>query len=897
MYGLNILFWNAKGLSKKLKELIEILRIEEIDIACISETHLTNNLTIPDIPNYHVIRHDRAKHLGGLLTIIKDTVSFNERQLGPTSLLEYAAFDIKSQTHFTIINTYLPGGAKTPDIKSKLKKDLDILLDNSRLPVFLVGDLNGKNKLWGCKSNNAAGKIILDKTRNSPIVMSFPEEHTYHPLSIKKSPSTIDIILTNGSLAWSTPYVKQILSSDHLPVFFKIHTDTAGTSSRRVNTRPNFARTNWKAFRDSLNKDLETTAPWLFQKDTLTNEEIDGSIAKLVTATKQALSTNVVNERVNKYGVFHTKEIKDLIKKRDYHRRRWSRTHKLEDKALYTSLNKEIKYMIAGDFRNNLDKKLTKCKVGDNSLYKMIKNRRRTSTLPPLDSKFNPGTQIFSDDDKSSEIADHFAKMHKNPLARSNLVFTVGVNSYAKHLLHGLERHSEIDLITASEVIKQIRLLKPGKSPGPDELPVVAIRNLSHLGIETLTKLLNCSLANGYFPREWKVAKTIPIHKSGKDGRDIASYRPISLINILSKIYEKTIHKRLQNYCQTNSIIPDQQFGFRPGHSTNHAIMHLHNHINSALADKKTTGVLSFDIEKAFDRVWHNGLIYKMHNLKFPMYMIKIVKSFLSDRKFRVCVNGASSSEMDIPWGVPQGSALSPILYNIFTSDFPTQSDPNTKVSLYADDTVIWTSSRIIAKIDKRLTNTSEVIFQYFDKWKIKINKNKTNFACFTNRRTKQIPPQYIILNNEKVERSPTLKYLGVTFDTKLTYKTHIRNTLIKIDNIYRTLYPFICKNSMLPPRTKIHVFNTYMRPVMLYAYPLLAELKASRLLPLQTKQNKCLRQLLSVSWDVFATTSEVHRMANIDMIQTRIDQLRATFIIKCSMSINPIVRDLYIEL
>lgn len=891
MHGLNILFWNAQGISKKLKEFIDRLRVEEIDIACISESHLTNNMTLPDIPNYHVIRHDRATHLGGLLTIIKDTISFKEINLGSTSLLEYAAFGIKSLTNFTLINAYLPGGAKSKDIKSNLRHELDILLDNHRQPVFLVGDLNGKNKHWGCKCNNAAGKIILEKTCSGPIEISFPKEHTYHPLSKKKSPSTIDIILTNGSLSWSTPYVKQILSSDHIPVFFKIHTGTEPRTMNYDNKRPNYGKTNWKEYRQTLNKGLETAAPMLLQQDSLTNEEIDFYVNELVTTTQRALKSNVILERVNKNGVFHCKEIKDLIKKRDYHRRRWSRTHLLEDKSQFQVLNKEIKILIAGDYRAKLDSKLSKSRVGDNTLYKMIKSRRRTTTMPPLNSLENQGKHIFSDKDKSNEIAAYFAKMHINPLARNNLVFTMGINNHIDKSL-GIETNPT-DPIFSNEIAKQIRQLKTGKSPGPDNLPVVAIKNFSYLGIEMLTKILNCSLTNGYYPKDWRVAKTIPIHKSGKDSKNITSYRPISLISVLAKIYEKSIYERLANWCNDNKVIPDVQFGFRKGHSTNHAIMYLHNHIKGALACKRTTGVLSFDIEKAFDRVWHNGLIYKMTKLRFPIYLTKIVKSFLSDRKFRVCINETYSPLMDIPWGVPQGSALSPILYNIFISDFPTLMDTNTYVSLYADDTLIFTSSRIKSKINRRLTTASDTIHQYFYKWKIKTNNEKTNFTCFTNRKTKQIPSDFILINKARVERTPTLKYLGVIYDSKLTYKTHIRNTLTKIDNIYRTLYPFICKNSLLPARTKIHVFNTYMRPVMLYAYPLLASLKTTKLTSLQTKQNKCLRQLLSISWDMFITTSEVHEIAEIDTIFVRLDKLADSFKTKCILSKNPIVRDL----
>ena len=144
-----------------------------------------------------------------------------------------------------------------------------------------------------------------------------------------------------------------------------------------------------------------------------------------------------------------------------------------------------------------------------------------------------------------------------------------------------------------------------------------------------------------------------------------------------------------------------------------------------------------FDIEKAFDRVWHAGLIYKLYKLEFPFYLIKIINSFLKDRKFVVRVGTSISEEKSIPFGLPQGSSLSPSLYNLFIHDIP---EGGTEMALYADDTAIFTSSRFSKTIEKRLKNKSKQLLNYFTKWKITINKNKTQAIFFSRRRKKTTP-------------------------------------------------------------------------------------------------------------------------------------------------------------
>lgn len=288
MNGFKVMFWNAQGLQQKYCEFKQFIRDEDIDIACINETHLTNKITIDPIPDYICIRQDRESHLGGLLTLIKRNIKFEELTMVKTDLMEYTTFFINAERPFIITNAYLPGGAKTKDIKSYLATDLNKLLDHLNYPIFLVGDLNAKHKQWNCKRNNAAGKILLDKTRNEALNISFPLEHTYAPASDKKSPSTIDLIITNSKLEWTRPYVKDLFTSDHLPVFFQI---SGGDNYKRLpcdnnNSKPNFSKANWREFRLHLDKYLDTTIQKVIKSKVsdMTPRTIDDSVEELTEA-------------------------------------------------------------------------------------------------------------------------------------------------------------------------------------------------------------------------------------------------------------------------------------------------------------------------------------------------------------------------------------------------------------------------------------------------------------------------------------------------------------------------------------------------------------------------------------------------------------------------------------
>ncbi|KAL4112199.1 hypothetical protein QTP88_016033 [Uroleucon formosanum] len=226
-----------------------------------------------------------------------------------------------------------------------------------------------------------------------------------------------------------------------------------------------------------------------------------------------------------------------------------------------------------------------------------------------------------------------------------------------------------------------------------------------------------------YFPTIWKHAVVIVIPKAGKPKNLASSYRPISLLPTLGKLFEKLILLRIRPILHERQIISTTQFGFRPGHSTIHQIHRLIDSIASALEKKQYCAGLFLDVAQAFDKVWHDGLLFKLKKF-MPAQLYLVIKSFLENRSFSVRQGNFFSPRFNITAGVPQGSDLAPDLYNIYTADIP--QTPNTLLATFADDTALLSTSDDIFIAAHNLQHHTSLIDAWCKNWLIKINESKS---------------------------------------------------------------------------------------------------------------------------------------------------------------------------
>lgn len=321
------------------------------------------------------------------------------------------------------------------------------------------------------------------------------------------------------------------------------------------------------------------------------------------------------------------------------------------------------------------------------------------------------------------------------------------------------------------------------------------------------------------------------------------------------------------------------------------SLLRVSNHINDELKNKKSTGMLIFDVEKAFDGVWHNGLLHKMFQFKIPLYIIKMVQSFLKERSFHVSIKDVRSEKLNIPAGVPQGSVLSPILYNIFTSDLKLPQK-TCKISLFADDTALFTSSKNPDKIQQNLETASKLLYEYCNQWKIKLNTLKTQAAYFTKRRSSRwLPQNPLTINNNPIPWNSEAKYLGVILDKSLTFKRHTGHAVERAQKYIKILNPLINRKSQLSKANKILLYKSVLQSLLLYGCPVWGRCARSHINKLQLIQNRCLKIIMNLPRHF--STRKLHLITKVQTIPDQIEKINKKFKRKLHYSKNILIHQL----
>jgi hypothetical protein len=878
---IKILYWNANGISRDLHEFYNYLDRHSVDVALVYETFLKHDSKINSNCDYTLHRLDRTTGpRGGVGIFIKKTIHHNVLPHFGTKLIEALGIEIQTTTSkISLITAYLPGGASNQQIVSHYLNDLH-LLQNRHESYFICGDFNSRHRLWNCARANNAGTILYNELVQSDFLIFHPPTPTYCPLSDRKTYSTIDLVITNGRHNISQPICVDAFASDHMPVAFEIQTDS-------VNTEPPgsiycYKNANWPLFMSNISRNIELAG--LSMGTITTQNQIDDMVCHLTTTITTAKEIAVPKINPKKYKLELPADVTDLITFRNFCRRHWTNNNNRDTnlKKFINRTTKKIQKKIQNLRYAGYGQMLSTFEGKPNKLWRVSKLLRKGNRfLPPL----KVGSEMrLTAQGKAEAIAQSLSNVYNtsNRISPLEAEVTASITEIQNSVLDPINPEM---LATPTEIKNYIKSLKSTKSPGIDGVNNRLLKQLPRKGIVYLTHIVNACLNIAYFPKTWKKASVIPILKPGKDPSNPSSYRPISLLSSIGKILERVILRRFRQHVSENHLFLDEQFGFREKHSTSHQLFRVVTDVRRGLRNRESTAMTFLDVEKAFDAVWHNGVLHKMFITNFPMRMTKLIQSFLSDRSFYVTVGDGKSESRSIPSGVPQGAVLSPTIYNFFTHDFPTLQDA--KIALFADDTAIYCTSDdpdiIMRDLQAALNKTAE----YFSKWKIKINATKTQSVFFTRRRTRGLPTSNLTLDGESIEWSDEAKYLGVTLDKKLTFKSHTQKTIEKIQKLIRVLYPLINRRSKLDKKNKILTYKAIFSAIMLYASPAWDACALSHLRLLQIQQNKCLKMILNLHWT--HSTSDVHDRAKVPMLKEAIDKRRERFLNRIIFLENPL--------
>ena len=365
---------------------------------------------------------------------------------------------------------------------------------------------------------------------------------------------------------------------------------------------------------------------------------------------------------------------------------------------------------------------------------------------------------------------------------------------------------------TTSDVLQAIIRLRPKVACGPDGITCRMIKKCASVISEPLASIFNCSLETGCLPLEWKHSNIVPIFKSG-DPAAVGNYRPISLLSITSKLLERLIHNALLSHVIENKLISDKQFGFRPGSSTQEAILSATRDWHETMERKESVACIFFDLSKAFDSLPHHLVLDTLARCGVFGPLLRWFQCYLSERWQPVVLDGECSEKELVRSGVPQGSILGPLLF-ILTVDPMLQLcySPGTTISMYADDIDLY---KAISKAEDQTALQADVtlVQQWTSCRDLRLNQNKTKALVIT--RKKKPPAVSVHLNGSPIEQVSSYRYLGVTITDDLSWGKHINTVCCKAKRTLGFLYR--CFGRSTGRRPLVRLYQSLVLPVLDY--------------------------------------------------------------------------------
>lgn len=867
--NLRIAIWNANGLSNHTQEIELFLKTYFIDILLVSETHFTSR-TFFKIRGFDLIianqPHDNA-HAGSAI-LIKSSINYKVSDIISQPYLQAVCIKIKSdQSDVSICSIYFP-----PRFKVTCENYKDFF---SRLgPRFLVGgDFNAKHPWWGSRVSNPKGIELRKCIVNNNYSVLSTGSPTYWPTDPKKKPDLMDFIVYSGISSQFLNISNELcdeLNSDHSPILLNFNTFLHSNSQKYqvVNKK-----TDFDSFRVWIERNVNLNMP--IKSPT----ELDDVVETFNNLIHEAGFLSTPEEEAFNYQdkIVITAEIREMIQNKRRLRKIWQTSRNPNDKKLFNRSAKDLKkrlFELKNEQLGYFLKNLGVSKNDEFSLWKATKYLKRpTKRNDPV--KDVNGTWCKTDQSKAEAFASHL----QNTFQPHNF------SNYVEEITSFLDIPCPMDWpikhISPTEVQEEVNKLNCKKTPGYDSISGIVAKSLPKKGILFLTLIFNSILRLNHFPSQWKCAEIIMVNKPNKPENVVTSYRPISLLVTFSKIFERIFISRLSPILEKYNIIPEYQFGFRHNHGTPEQCHRIVAFIRDTLENKKYCSGVFLDVQQAFDKVWHNGLFFKLKKLlPTPFYLL--LKSYLSERHFYVRVNNETSQIYSINAGVPQGSVLGPILYTIFTSDMPTTS--NVLVATYADDTAILASSTCPVEASNLVQNELNQIDTWLSKWNIKVNTEKSVHVAFTLR--KGVCPS-LYINNSEIPQKDSVKYLGLHIDKRLTWKNHIKAKKEHLKIKTRRLYWLLGPTSQLNLATKVLIYKTILKPVWTYGIQLWGTASNSNIEILQRYQNKTLRSIVNAQ--PFVSNKTIHNDLFIPKVKDEINRFSANYLQRLSNHCNPL--------
>ena len=770
-------------------------RIEQLEVVCdtmkldcllITESKLDE--TIPNsmllIKNFHEpLRRDRNRHGGGCLIYISERLTYKQLDRLQSDNYEHIWADVKVNDKIYSINAlYRPSTDNTNDKYDEFLEESEKILENlsrhkSDIKI-IASDLNfgnvySKSPLLEPKPLDQTAPELFSSYGMKQLI-DIPTRVREHTISLVDLffVSTIDDVKSHGTL----PSI-----ADHDGIFASFHSikTQAKPKSKTVFDYKNADETGLIKYLKEFDFDTDVLSkPTSEQADALSKvliaarEKFIPSKQITIHPTDQPWTNKftrlLLRRKSRNYLIFKKASIKhkNYVSKPDADIGVSTRLKNKKDKAFEKSksaneaskkANRRSKLNFFNTVNATMKNPDISAKKKFSILSKLMKTQKVSAVPPILD-----GEKVVTDAQEKCKIFnDFFASKATVP----------GNDDPVPNLAPKDEILVDLTNINTSyiEVAKLCRDIKKS--------------NISHCGLPgkfiamiatplsfPLTKIFNNMFAEGVFPDIFKIAHVTPIYKRSGLKSDKSNWRPISLLPTLSKIAESVMHSRLLLHFTENNVISQKQAAYLKGDSTIQQLIYIVHMIRTNWTKKNIMQGVFLDVSAAFDKAWHAGLIAKLEQVKVGGQFLELFKSYLSDRKQVVTIDGCKSEIKLLQAGVPQGSRLGPLLWILYVNDI--LEDIESEILLFADDTCMFVPGKTHEETVEILNRDLIKISAWAKKWKVNFNPKKTKTMLFSTKDMGNVQP--IIFDGIPIERVVEHKHLGIWLTPDLSWSRHV---------------------------------------------------------------------------------------------------------------------------
>lgn len=831
---MKIISLNAQSLTaEKLFEIHSYIKEQDVDIIAIQETWYKDFRSCVDIPGYNVMRNDRTtSKQGGTAMYYKSNLKLSaDAVLSITSnTVQYEQQAIKVHLsegkHLYILNCYCPRTNLYEEAMSALYSTLE-KLTLRRANYLILGDLN-INSLQQSQARDSLYELCAHFDLAS---------HVNEATRITATSQTnIDYALSSPALLENVLNCDLIIpcNSDHLGIEITLK---ASTPEKETTTK---SMRIYKHFNPELFCEEILQCDWTEFTTAINNKDVQSATELLKNTLVTALDHHAPRKLIqlhSNYAPWVTPKLRTQLKKRNHLRYAAMKTKDTKDWHKYHHERNLVNYQLR-KARHDYNKEQFEIKKTDKrKQWRMIKSL--ITNKSQLNCKASTRGEL-------DEMNQYFVSVgSKIPASSHQPSVTPTVTN-----LSSFSPASHID------VIKAVGRLPSWGAPGIDDINGHVLKSALPAIYRQLTELINLSLDIATFPTIFKKAVVIPIQKlPGITEPD--KHRPISLLTLLSKVLERIVYAQI--YQHVEPLLSDSQHGFRRNRSTSTALLTITDQILQSMDNHCISLLILLDLSKAFDSVNHDLLIAKLRTLGLDQHIITWIKSYLSERTQVVRANKVESAELAITTGVPQGSILGPLLFLIYTNDLP-DSVTHANVVQFADDTQLLyhynpKSRSEPSNIAMKIQGDLQQIASWCQSNCLQLNSKKTQFLPIAEARILQrtlLPT--VSLNGNVLVPCSTARNLGVEFDDKLSFKSHIANVIRtangRISNLGRLV------NDVPPDVLKMVAEATIINPA-LYCLPVWSSCY-------QTDLSKLQRRILHWPAKIITNRRKYDRMGNL---------------------------------